>query len=106
MKLNLKALAWSAALLMGGLTFLMAIWFVATGYGTPVFEKLSQVVSLYSVFVTFTYDPLLSFVKNLQNNVVSLLVLTFLSALDAGLLAWLFGLLYNAFLPKNTRGEK
>lgn len=106
MKLNLKALALSAALLVGGVTLLMGIWFVATGYGTPVFEKLSQVASLYSVFVSFSYDPLLSFVKNLQNNVVSLLALTFLSALDAGLLAWLFGLLYNTFLPKNAKGEK
>ncbi|MCX7882013.1 MAG: hypothetical protein N2314_02195 [Brevinematales bacterium] len=104
MKLHLKALALSAALLAGGVTLLMGIWFVATGYGTPVFEKLSQVMSLYSVFVTFTYDPLLSFVKNLKNNVVSLVVLTVLSSLDAGLLAWLFGLLYNAFLPKNTKG--
>jgi len=104
MKIHLKALALSAAILSGGVTFLLGIWFVATGYGTAVFEKLSQVASLYSLFVTFAYDPLLPFMKNLQNNILSLVVLTLFTAVDAGLLAWLFGLLYNSLLPKNTKG--
>ncbi len=103
MKLHLKALALSAAILSGGVTLIMGLWFVATGYGSQVFEKLSLVASFYSVLVSFTYDPLLSFFKNFQNNVVSLLLLTGLTALDAGLLAWLFGFLYNSFLPKKEK---
>lgn len=103
MKLHVRALAFSVACLSGGVTLLLGIWFVATGYGTMVFERLSQVASLYSVFVTFTYDPLSSFMKNLQNNFISLGVLVILTALDAGLLAWLMGMLYNTFLPKKSK---
>ena len=100
MKWHLKALALSGAVLSGGITLILGLWFMATGYGTMVFEKLSQVASLYSVFVTLSYDPLLSFMKNFQNNAVALLVLVCLSALDGALLAWLFGFFYNLFLPK------
>ncbi|URA09703.1 hypothetical protein [Thermospira aquatica] len=103
MKLNLKALSLSMAILSAGVTLILGLWFIATGYGSQVFEKLSQIVSLYSVLVSFTYDPLLPFFKNFQNNVLALLLLTGLAALDAGLLAWLFGFLYNSLLPKKEK---
>lgn len=105
MKLHLKALTFSAALLAGMVTLLLGIWFTIIGYRTSVLEKLSEVTSLYSMFVVFTYDPLLSFMNNFQNNVVSLLTLTLLFTSAAGILGWLFGFLYNTFLPKNTRGR-
>ncbi len=100
MKLNIKALSLSFSILGFCLSFVIGIWFSATGYGKLVLDLLS---SFYANIVQFRFNPLLSFGTNLSSNFLSIFLLSLFTFIDGIIIGIIFGSLYNLFIPKTKK---
>jgi hypothetical protein len=96
-KVHIRSLALTMAIIASILTLVLGIWYSATGYGAPMVNIL---VSLYAGIAPLNYEPLKGLADNMGQNAISTLLLTVFSFVDGAILGVVSGFLYNLLAPE------
>lgn len=100
MKLGIRSFGVSLAVLAFCLTLIIGVWYSITGYGSHIIDLLS---SFYANIFKFSYNPLLPVLKNFQNNILSVSILSIFALIDGFFAGAIFAFIYNITLTREKK---
>jgi hypothetical protein len=100
MKFGIRSFGAACAVIAFIFSLILGVWYSLTGYGIQIIELLT---SFYAGIFHFTYNPLLSILKNLQNNLFPIFLLSIFSLVDAFIAGSVFAFFYNILLSREKK---
>ncbi|OHD57501.1 MAG: hypothetical protein A2Y33_05900 [Spirochaetes bacterium GWF1_51_8] len=101
MKLDIKATALTAAVMIAAVTFLITLWYSLTGYGAELIVLFESFYGKMTI-VDLEYAKSVGFLQNFWK----VIVLSIFSFVDGFILGSLSAILYNLFIQKQKSDKE
>jgi ABC-type nitrate/sulfonate/bicarbonate transport system permease component len=100
MKLAIRSFGISCSVLAFCISLIIGVWYSVSGFSSHLIDLIS---SFYANIFKFSFNPLLPILKNIQNNILPISILSVFSLIDGFFIGAIFAFIYNLTLTRDKK---